>query len=37
MGHADPKAPVNAMKVPREPVSGFARLAGFEDWPDDLT
>jgi len=37
MGHADPEAPVNAMKVPREPVRGFARLAGFEDWPDNLT
>lgn len=31
MGHADANAPVNAMRVPREPVSGFARLAGFDD------
>jgi nitroreductase len=31
MGHADPHAPVNAMKVPREAASGFARFSGFED------
>jgi hypothetical protein len=30
MGYADPGAEVNRMNMPRQHVSEFARLAGFE-------
>ena len=30
LGHADPQAPENRLETEREPVSGFARIRGFE-------